>query len=227
MLTALSVAAAVLGFGSGPPGDHPPTVVCSDEDGTTLTADIDADGYLDEVRDPDRSGDATVLFSRATTASEVSVGEGRTRWQRAWSALSPEMETRGAFGDFDGDGYVDVALFHSQEDDGDYTRDNVTVHEVRHGPLARDLSGSRNSDIRMRGGGFVYAARAADENGDGRAELHVFQSSGDGAVQQYTVRYEEDGVLLTSVEGGFRSRGDVDELGLGWRSFGICAYPAR
>ncbi|MDI6520337.1 hypothetical protein QMA61_29605 [Streptomyces coelicoflavus] len=202
-------------------------MVCSDADGTTLTADIDADGYLDEVRDPGRSGDATVVFSKATTASEVSVGEGRTRWQKAWSALFPDMETRGAFGDFDDDGYVDVALFHSQEDEGDHNRDNVTVHEVRHGPLARDLSGGRTTDIRMRGGGFVYAARATDENGDGRAELHVFQSSGDGAVQQYTGRYEGEGVILSPAEGGFYGRSDVDELELGWQYFGICAYPAR
>ncbi|MFF6999584.1 hypothetical protein ACFY93_32250 [Streptomyces sp. NPDC008313] len=201
-------------------------MVCSDKDGMTLTADVDADGRLDEIRDPHRSGDATVVFSRATTAAEVRVGQGRTRWQKARSALSPDMETRGAFGDFDGDGYLDLALFHSQEDDGDYARDNVTVHEVRYGPLARDLSGSRTADIRMAALGFVYAALASDENHDGRAELHVFQSTGDGGVNEYTGRGEGNGMTLSLVKGGFHGRGDVDALDPGWPDFGICAYPA-
>ncbi|MFH8238030.1 FG-GAP repeat domain-containing protein [Streptomyces sp. NPDC018321] len=125
-------------------------MVCSDTGNTSLTADVDADGRLDEIHDPDRSGRISVLFSRADDRIEVGVGEALGVWQKARGLLTSDLETRGTFGDFDGDGYLDLALFRSQEDIGDSPRSNLLVHEVRYGPLARDLSASRSGTIRVR-----------------------------------------------------------------------------
>ncbi|MFH8974012.1 FG-GAP repeat domain-containing protein [Streptomyces sp. NPDC017890] len=222
---ALGAVATVLFVGSGPePGDHAPTVVCTDTGNTGLTADVDADGRLDEISDPDRSGKASVLFSRADDRVEVGVGEALGVWQKARGLLTPDLETRGTFGDFDGDGYLDLALFHSQEDTGDSPRSNLLVHEVRYGPLARDLSGSRSGTIRVQVPFFVAAVRATDEDQDGRAELHVFQSAGDGGYEQYTGRQKNGGVTLSEAGTSYYSHGEWDEVQSGWSDFGTCVY---
>ncbi|MFC8097604.1 hypothetical protein [Streptomyces sp. NPDC057363] len=217
--------ATVLFVSSGPePGDHAPTVVCSDTDNTGLTADVDADGHLDELRDPGLSGKVSVLFSRADDRVEVGVGEAIGVWPKVRGLLTPDLETRGTFGDFDGDGYLDLALFHSQKDIGDSPRPNLLVHEVRYGPLARDLSGSRSGTIRVQNSRFVAAVRATDENQDGRAELHVFQSVGDGGYKHYVGRQEDGGVTLSEADTDYYSSGDWDRLQPGWSDFGTCVY---
>ncbi|MFJ6917290.1 FG-GAP repeat domain-containing protein [Streptomyces sp. NPDC101133] len=222
---ALAAVATTLVLCSGPEtGDHAPTVVCSDTDNTSLTADVDADGRLDEIHDPDRSGEGSVLFSRADERVEVGVGEALGVWQKARGLLTSDLETRGTFGDFDGDGYLDVALFRSQKDIGDSPRSNLLVHEVRYGPLARDLSGSRSGTIRVQVSFFVAAVRATDEDQDGRAELHVFQSAGDGAYREYVGRQQDGGLTLSGADTGYYGRGDWDELQPGWSDFGTCVY---
>ncbi|GAA2609869.1 MULTISPECIES: FG-GAP repeat domain-containing protein [Streptomyces] len=222
---ALAAGATTLVLWSGPePGDHAPTVVCTDTGNTSLTADVDADGRLDEIHDPDRSGRGTVLFSRADDRVEVGVGEALGVWQKARGLLTSDLETRGTFGDFDGDGYLDLALFRSQEDIGDNPRPNLLVHEVRYGPLARDLSGSRSGTIRVQVSFFVAAVRATDEDQDGRAELHVFQSAGDGGYAEYVGRQKDGGVTLSAADTGYYSHGDWDELQPGWSDFGTCVY---
>ncbi|MDA4888205.1 VCBS repeat-containing protein [Streptomyces sp. MS2A] len=222
---ALAAVATTLALCSGPePGDHAPTVVCSDTDNTSLTADVDADGRLDEIHDPDRSGKASVLFSRADDRVEVGVGEALGTWQKARGLLTSDLDTRGTFGDFDGDGYLDLALFRSQEDIGDSPRSNLLVHEVRYGPLARDLSGSRSGTVRVQVSFFVAAVRATDEDQDGRAELHVFQSAGDGGYAEYIGRQKDGGVTLTEAGTGYYGHGDWDALQPGWSDFGACVY---
>ncbi|WP_186779081.1 FG-GAP repeat domain-containing protein [Streptomyces salinarius] len=222
---ALAAVATTLVLCSGPePGGHAPTVVCSDTDNTSLTADVDADGRLDEIHDPDRSGQGSVLFSRADDRVEVGVGEALGVWQRARGLLTSDLETRGTFGDFDGDGYLDLALFRSQKDIGDSPRSNLLVHEVRYGPLARDLSGSRSGTIRVQVSFFVAAVRATDEDQDGRAELHVFQSAGDGGYLEYVGRQQDGGLTLSEAGTGYYGRGDWDELQPGWSDFGTCVY---
>ncbi|MFE0370192.1 FG-GAP repeat domain-containing protein [Streptomyces tendae] len=222
---ALAAVATTLALCSGPePGDHAPTVVCSDTGNTSLTADVDADGRLDEIHDPDRSGEGSVLFSRADDRVEVGVGEALGVWQKARGLLTSDLETRGTFGDFDGDGYLDLALFRSQEDSGDSPRSNLLVHEVRYGPLARDLSGSRSGTVRVRVSFFVAAVRATDEDRDGRAELHVFQSAGDGGYTEYVGRQEDGGLTLSEAGTGYYGHGDWDELQPGWSDFGTCVY---
>nr|WP_206303047.1 VCBS repeat-containing protein [Streptomyces sp. S10(2018)] len=221
----LTAVPATLALCSGPePGDHAPTVVCSDTGNTSLTADVDADGRLDEIHDPDRSGEGSVLFSRADDRVEVGVGEALGVWQKARGLLTSDLETRGTFGDFDGDGHLDLALFRSQEDSGDSPRSNLLVHEVRYGPLARDLSGSRSGTIRVRVSFFVAAVRATDEDRDGRAELHVFQSAGDGGYTEYIGRQKDGGLTLSEAGTGYYGHGDWDELQPGWSDFGTCVY---
>ncbi|MFD7567893.1 FG-GAP repeat domain-containing protein [Streptomyces tendae] len=222
---ALTAVATTLALCSGPePGDHAPTAVCSDTGNTSLTADVDADGRLDEIHDPDRSGEGSVLFGRADDRVEVGVGEALGVWQKVRGLLTSDLETRGTFGDFDGDGYLDLALFRSQEDSGDNPRSNLLVHEVRYGPLARDLSGSRSGTIRVRVSFFVAAVRATDEDQDGRAELHVFQSAGDGGYTEYVGRQEDGGLTLSEAGTGYYGHGDWDELQPGWSDFGTCVY---
>lgn len=222
---ALAAVATTLVLCSGPePGGHAPTVVCSDTDNTSLTADVDADGRLDEIHDPDRSGEGSVLFSRVDDRVEVGVGEALGVWQKARGLLTSDLETRGTFGDFDGDGYLDLALFRSQKDIGDSPRSNLLVHEVRYGPLARDLSGSRSGTIRVQVSFFVAAVRATDEDQDGRAELHVFQSAGDGGYLEYVGRQQDGGLTLSEAGTGYYGRGDWDELQPGWSDFGTCVY---
>jgi len=222
---ALAAVATTFALCSGPePGDHAPAVVCSDTDNTSLTADVDADGRLDEIHDPDRSGKGSVLFSRADDRIEVGVGEALGVWQKVRGLLTSDLETRGTFGDFDGDGYLDLALFRSQEDIGDNPRSNLLVHEVRYGPLARDLSGSRSGTIRVEVSFFVAAVRATDEDQDGRAELHVFQSAGDGGYREYIGRQKDGGVTLSEADTGYYGHGDWDELQRGWSDFGTCVY---
>ncbi|MFD5053547.1 FG-GAP repeat domain-containing protein [Streptomyces tendae] len=222
---ALTAVATTLALCSGPePGDHAPTVVCSDTGNTNLTADVDADGRLDEIHDPDRSGEGSVLFGRADDRVEVGVGEALGVWQKVRGLLTSDLGTRGTFGDFDGDGYLDLALFRSQEDSGDNPRSNLLVHEVRYGPLARDLSGSRSGTIRVQGSSFVAVVRATDEDQDGRAELHVFQSAGDGGYTEYVGRQEDGGLTLSEAGTGYYGHGDWDELQPGWSDFGTCVY---
>lgn len=210
-------------LGTGPkPGDHAPMAICA-VDNSTLRADVDADGQLDEIHDPYGDGTSSVVFQRDDHRTTVSVGDARGFWQKLRGASKEDMETRGTFGDFDGDGYLDLALFYSQRDEGDTPRDNMVVHEVHYGPLARDLSSDRTGTIRMKHSTFVYGVRATDTNHDGRAELQVFQSGGDGSVSRYIGRQYGGGVSVSHEETDFYGVSDWPELKLGWLDFGACA----
>jgi hypothetical protein len=208
---------------SGPqPGDRPPSPVCWD--GQALRADLDADGRPDLVVDGEADGRAAVLFAEGDghRYTRVAVDEARTFWQKLRGALRTGMATRGAFGDFDGDGYLDLALFYSQRDTGDSTNSVMPAHEVRYGPLARDLSGSRTGPVRMPYDSFVAGVRTADADHDGRAELRVFQSGGDGALSQYVGRQRDGGVSVSRRETGFYGSADWRSTPVGWQDFGMC-----
>lgn len=200
--------------------------ICATDRGT-LRADVDADGHLDDVRDPARDGTGSVVFRRGGRRTTVGVGEARGFWQRLRGVPKQDMATRGTFGDFDGDGYLDLALFYSQRDDGDIPRDGMVVHEVHYGPLARDLSSGRTGTIRLDTSTFVYGVRATDSDHDGRAELQVFQSSGDGSVSRYVGRQDGGGVSVDGKERGFYGVPEWPGLGLGWLDFGVCGTAHR
>ncbi|MPY34698.1 hypothetical protein FNH09_26705 [Streptomyces adustus] len=196
------------------PGDHAPMAICS-ADGSTLRADVDADGHLDEIN----KSTGSVVFQRD---DHRSVDDAVGFWQML-GGLWKDMKTRGAFGDFDGDGYLDLAVFYSQENTGDEPEDNMVVHEVRYGPLARDLSSGRIGTIRMWSSSFVYEARAIDANHDGRAELEVFQSGGDGAVYSVIGRQDRGGVSVSREETGQYGEWDFPSYDPDALGYGACA----
>ncbi|MGW0939475.1 hypothetical protein [Streptomyces sp. NPDC002666] len=206
--------------GTGPqPGGHAPLPVCA-ADSTTLRADVDADGRLDEIRDQNRHASGSVVFRGGEHRTTVGVGDARGFWQKLRGAPKEDMVTRGAFGDFDGDGYLDLALFYSQRDLGDSTRDSMLVHEVRYGPLASDLSSDRTGAIRMGSPAFVSGVWVTDTDRDGRTELQVLQSGGDGMIARHVGRQDDGGISV----GGEEFRGaDRPETELGRLAFRACA----
>lgn len=196
--------------------------ICA-SDSTTLRADVDADGRLDEIRYQDDEGAGAVVFRRdADRTTTVGVGEARGFWKKLRGALKEDMATRGAFGDFDGDRYLDLALFSSQRDVGDNPRDNMLVHEVHYGPLARDLSSHRTGTIRMGSPVFVFGAWVTDTDHDGRAELQVVQSGGDGTAARLIGRQQGGGITVSDAEADFYAGADWPDAELGRIDFRAC-----
>lgn len=204
------------------PGDHPPMPVCASADGTILRADVDGDGHVDEIRDPEREGTITVVSEEGDPPWWIGLDHALDRQELA-SLTTSELEARGTFGDFDGDGHVDMALFLSEPHSGDDPVDNMPVHEVRYGPLARDLTSERVGPIRIGWGGFVYGVRASDQDGDGRAELEVFQTAGDGGVDHFTGHQDDGGVSVDREVSGFHALSTWRETEPGWSDFGVCS----
>ncbi|MFD0024401.1 hypothetical protein [Streptomyces sp. NPDC058382] len=191
---------------------------------TTLRADVDADGRLDEIRDLNRDGAGSVAFQRGDhRTATVGVGAALGFWQKLRGAPKDGMATRGTFGDFDGDGYLDLALFYSQRDSGDSPRDNMLVHEVRHGPLARDLSSDRTATIRMGQSAFVFGVWVTDTDHDGRSELQVLQSAGDGMAARHIGRQSGSGISVSGEEADTYAGSDWPEAELGPLGFPVCA----
>lgn len=221
----LAVIAGGLGplLGTGPqPGDHAPMAICA-VDGTTLRADVDADGHLDEILYRKRAGAGSVVFRSGDHRTAVSVADARGFWPKLRGAPKEDMATRGAFGDFDGDGYLDLALFYSQDDVGDSPRDSMLVHEVHYGPLARDLTGPRTGTIRMGSPAFVFGVWVTDTDHDGRAELQVLQSSGDGVAVRHVGRQHGGGISVSDEEADTYAGADWPEAELGRIGFPVCA----
>ncbi|MFH9755797.1 hypothetical protein [Streptomyces griseus] len=213
-------------WGGGPqPGDHAPLAICAIDD-TTLRADVDADGHLDLVRDPRRDGSSQVVFRRGSDRTTVDVGSARGFWQKLRGASKDDMVTKGAFGDFDGDGHVDLALFYSQAHRGDDPTHHMVAHEVHYGPLARDLRSERTGTVDVVSTTFVYGLRATDQDRDGRSELQMFQSEGDGVVGHYSgVRSGKggkDGIVMSDERGTWYDMAGWPRYKPGWRDFGVC-----
>ncbi|MHC3819700.1 hypothetical protein [Streptomyces sp. DT9] len=210
-------------LGPGPePGGHAPMAICV-VGSTTLRADVDADGHLDEIRGLNREGAGSVVFRRGDHRTTVGMGDARGFWQKLRGAPKEDMATRGTFGDFDGDGYLDLALFYSQRDAGDSVRDSMLVHEVRYGPLARDLSSDRTGTIRMGQSAFVYGVWVTDTDHDGRAELQVLQSAGDGVAARHIGRQSGGGISVSNREADSYAGADWPEAELGRLDFPACA----
>lgn len=203
------------------PGGHAPMPICA-IGGTALRADVDADGRPDEIRDLSREGAGSVVFRRGGDLTTVHVDDARGFWPKLRGAPKEDMATRGTFGDFDGDGYLDLALFYSQRDEGDSPRDSMLVHEVRYGPLARDLSSDRTGPIRIGRSAFVYGVWTTDTDHDGRAELQVSQSEGDGMAARHIGRQRGDGISVSDDEADLYAGADWPEPELGRLDFPAC-----
>ncbi|MFE2579178.1 FG-GAP repeat domain-containing protein [Streptomyces sp. NPDC059378] len=188
-------------------------------DGYTLRADVDADGRLDEIN----ASTGSVFFRGDGHRTVGEVDDALGFWQMLRGSWREGMKTRGAFGDFDGDGYLDLAVFYSQENNGDTPMHNMVVHEVHYGPLARDLSSGRTGTIHMWSSSFVYEVRALDANHDGPAELQVFQSKGDGAVVRLAGRQDRGGVSVSREETGLYGESDFPSLDPDALGYGACA----
>lgn len=200
--------------------------ICA-SDGTTLRADVDADGQWDEIHYQDDEGAGSVVFRSGDDRISVGVGEARGFWKKLRGALKEDMVTRGAFGDFDGDGYLDLALFYSRRDAGDNPQDNMLVHEVHYGPLARDLGSHRTGAIRMGSPAFVHGAWVTDTDHDGRAELQVLQSGGDGTAARHSGRQQGGGISVSDGEADFYAGADWPEAELGRVGLRACAARQR
>ena len=213
------------------PGDHAPMAICTTLDISVMRADVDGDGHLDEINDPDHDGVTSVVFSDGDKAD---VGDARGTWAKLRGITLDDMATRGTIGDFDGDGHVDLALFYSQADIGDSPRDAMLVHEVHYGPLARDLTSERIGNIRIRSKTFVDGVRASDQDHDGRAELQILQSTGDGTSGLRTGVQKDGGISVDAKrsdkqsdkqykeETRFTNAGRWPPTAHGWQDFKDC-----
>ncbi|MFF1919152.1 hypothetical protein ACFVW8_01050 [Streptomyces sp. NPDC058221] len=189
---------------------------------TTLRADVDADGHLDEIRDLNRGGVGSVTFQRDDHRTTVGTGAALGFWQKLRGAPKEGMATRGTFGDFDGDGYLDLAFFYSRRDSGDNPQEDMLVHEVRYGPLARDLSSDRTGTIRMRQSTFVFGVWVTDTDHDGRSELQVLQSAGDGMAVRHVGRQSGGGISVSDEEADTYAGPDWPGAELGPLGFPAC-----
>ncbi|MEK8143787.1 hypothetical protein NKH18_22725 [Streptomyces sp. M10(2022)] len=151
------------------------------------------------------------------------MGDARGFWQKLRGVPKEDMATRGTFGDFDGDGYLDLALFYSQRDEGDMPRDSMLAHEVHYGPLARDLTSDRTGTIRMGSPAFVFGVWVTDTDRDGRVELQVLQSSGDGVAVRHVGRQSDSGISVSGEEADSYAGADWPETELAQADFRACA----
>lgn len=226
-VTATAVVFTIAWFALAPapaapgPWDHAPMAVCSESEGTVLHADVDGDGHLDEVRDPDREGVITV--EGGGDAWRTDLHDTLSRLVGIVRVDDPDRETRGTLGDFDGDGHVDLALFWSAPHSGDDPVEDMPIHEVHFGPLSRDLTSERVGPLRIDFKGFVYGIRAGDQNGDGRAELQVFQTAGDGGVDQRVGHYDDGGVTVDNETIDFHDTSSWRRTDLGWDDIETCS----
>jgi hypothetical protein len=213
------------------PGRQQP--ICASSDGRTLYADVDGDGVVDEVHDSkERDGRTVVTFEgpgnnqvRHSVWSLVT-----TEAERKKAHASPEEGFRAAFGDFDDDGRVDMAVTYTARDTSDSPVDSASMHEVRWGPLGRDLKGKSRGSIRMSHGYYIDGLRAVAGNqqppNPASARLLIHQTTGDGVFETYqgqTLGHD----LVVPDEPLPRWRQEFAEQKDGWTDLGECPASPR
>lgn len=207
--------------------------ICALSDGRTLYADVDGDGVVDEVSDSqDRDGRTVVTFEgpgdkrvQHPVWAVATTARGRER-----THTPPEVGFRAAFGDFDGDGRVDMAVTYSAPDTSDSPVDSASMLEVRWGPLGRDLRGRSRGSIRMSHGFYIDGLRAVggapQSAGADRASarLLVHQSTGDGVFETYRGQRRGHDLVVPD-EPLPRWSEEFAEQKDGWADMGQCQAP--
>ncbi|MYT68158.1 VCBS repeat-containing protein [Streptomyces sp. SID8367] len=191
--------------------EHP----CATLHGTLLHTDVDGDGMADTVSDPNRRSDRTsVTFADGT---------GITPGARA-APKGSGLEAVSTFGDFDGDGHLDMAIAAGTPDTvDDPAPDAGRVHQVIWGPLGKHLDGKATSQITLASGQFVHGLRSSDGDHDGRAELSVFQNGGDGTVNRYPAVFQGRTVKAVKADGNLYDLAHwPKKFKPGWADVGTC-----
>ncbi|MYQ56787.1 VCBS repeat-containing protein [Streptomyces sp. SID4926] len=213
-LSALVMVALTGGCSSGGDYDavkHP----CASADGTVLHADIDGDGRADTVTDSGRDSHEV----------RVTFGGGKTLAPNDLAPKGEEIGSASTFGDFDGDGHIDMALVAGAQDDSDDPLERTgRVQQIRFGPLHHDLSGEATERIRFREDLFNEGLRASDTNHDKTAELSVFQTGGDGQVNRLPVRMSDRTPTAGEqpLSEGYDKAHWFKRYEPGWADFGTC-----
>ncbi|MFI5662457.1 FG-GAP repeat domain-containing protein [Streptomyces sp. NPDC051684] len=189
---------------------------CAGERGTVLHADVDGDGRADVVTDPGRDSSRT----------RVAFGGGKT--VRPGALVAPNgsgLAAASTFADFDGDGHLDMAVAAGRRDTTDDPAASAgRVQEIRFGPLGADLKGASRTRIAFDDDLFVWGLRASDADHDGRADLAVFRTAGDGQVARYDVTFDRRRARTGQQDGD--NAYDVphwpQRYKPGWSDFGTC-----
>ncbi|MEE2040855.1 VCBS repeat-containing protein [Nocardiopsis sp. CT-R113] len=157
-----------------------------------LIADVDNDGHLDRITGTKSIGtDLAIAFGE-----ESGFAEPRTTGLLLGSSREEGEEVMAAVADFDGDGWLDLAIAATGPVAGD---DPVPsrVAELRLGPFSDRGTGQRTDELDL---GTTFGLRVVDFDDDEHPDLASYYYDGDGVYGM--------GALLGGVEGGLS---DQDE----------------
>jgi hypothetical protein len=178
---ALAVAVALLGAcgtaveGAPPRPTGSPSVPSCVTSSGYLLADINGDGLTDRVSDPSRTG------AQLTVAFGEKVGYGTPVGVRklVGRSGSGEKDVLGAVADFDGDGWADLVVVATGQNQGDDAIE-PTVAELVSGPFSASGRGQHTRHLDL---GETRGIAVADYDHDPHPDLAVFDYSGDGVYQ--------------------------------------------
>jgi hypothetical protein len=150
------------------PSAFPP---CSDINGR-LIADVDNDGHPDRISGTEGIGtDLAIAFGE-----ESGFAEPRTTGVLLGSSREEGEEVMAAVADFDGDGWLDLAIAATAPVGGD---DPVPsrVAELRLGPFSDRGTGQRTDELDL---GTTFGLRVVDFDDDEHPDLASYRYEGDG-----------------------------------------------
>jgi hypothetical protein len=188
--TVLATAAALLGAcgesdAAAPPrpSGSPSVTSCVSASGDLL-ADVDGDGLTDRVSDPSHTG------ARLTVAFGEKAGYGTPVGIRKLVGGSggDEKDVLGAVADFDGDGWSDLVVVATGQNQGDDAIEPAVAKLVS-GPFSASGGGQRTRDLGL---GETRGIAVADYDHDSLPDLAVFSYSGDGVYQREARLGSED-----------------------------------
>lgn len=193
---------ALTGCGAPPPEPSGPSAFppCWDSAGR-LIADVDNDGHLDRITGTEGTGtDLAISFG-----GESGFAEPRTPGDLLGSSRQGDEQVVAAVADFDGDGWLDLAIAATTTSGGDDPTP-PRVAELRLGPFSDRGSGQRTAELDL---GTTSGLRVVDFDDDEHPDLASYYYEGDGVYGT--------GGLLGGVEGGLSDKverfSDIDDPG--------------